>query len=754
MIDVVRWALVLEAVGLAFLPLTVWALGRLPDRGYIFAKTLGMVGITYVVWLVGSFVPIGGNQVTPAVLVLLVAAVSWWRWRQQTIDLLNSCRRLIVLEEVLFLGALVVWSVLRAQVFHPAISHTEQFMDMALLGSSMHAASYPPVDPWMSGHGINYYYFGYLMFGLLTTLSGVGQAVGYNLALATLPALCLAGLFSLGYALTRRYLWALVPPVFVCLLGNWYAIATQLPNHKLPNSPGVTWWFFDSTRVIQTASDYTINEFPFFSFMLGDLHPHVMALPVTLLAIALGYALLLAPAQAARAARSNMLALLPAALVIGSLFTINSWDFPTYTLVAAACIGVHGYLSDPGSRWWRGPVVRIVVLGLSSVLLFTPFYLQFRSLAHGVGVVTTPTTMWQFLQVFGLFVLAAILLVSAVTLLLQPAGEQKVEEREPASLSTEGASLEWGQARASNAAQAAVAVALLVLVVIAARYHLWVLLLLLALGGATLVALRRVLLSEEPNRSDAMALVLLAIGCLVVALPEVLYVRDSFDGGASYRMNTMFKFYYQGWTLLGLAAGYATLRVWRILRDHFAPIFAWSAAAVLTAGALGGAAYTYYAPQSAIQDFGDRSLNGAQWLSSQHPGDYAAIRWLQQHVSGQPVELEATGAEYNEDQTDSARISTFTGLPTVMGWAGHEYQWRGNEPEIQTRVADVNTIYGTRSSARAAALLHQYHVRYVVVGDSERMCTKDRCFSPAALAKFGHFMRQAYRSGGTTIYTW
>jgi uncharacterized membrane protein len=86
-----------------------------------------------------------------------------------------------------------------------------------------------------------------------------------------------------------------------------------------------------------------------------------------------------------------------------------------------------------------------------------------------------------------------------------------------------------------------------------------------------------------------------------------------------------------------------------------------------------------------------------------------------------------------------------------MGWAGHEYQWRGANPEIGTRLADITTIYTTADNAAANKLLRKYNVRYVVVGDTEHTI---KGASPASLRKFAMFMRVAYRFGGTLIYTW
>src|SRR5581483_1784300 len=147
--------------------------------------------------------------------------VALWLWRGgETLQSFRPLGWLILGEETLFTGAFAVWGVLRAEVFHPAIAHTEQYMDLMFLNASLRSASFPPTDLWMSGHTVNYYYFGYLMYAVVNRLSGVPVAVAYNLALSTVFALTLAGAYSLGLALTRRWSWAALAPLFVALLGN------------------------------------------------------------------------------------------------------------------------------------------------------------------------------------------------------------------------------------------------------------------------------------------------------------------------------------------------------------------------------------------------------------------------------------------------------------------------------------------------------------------------------------------------------
>jgi YYY domain-containing protein len=439
-----------------------------------------------------------------------------------------------------------------------------------------------------------------------------------------------------------------------------------------------------------------------------------------------------------------VLLLILLALTVGMLFTVNSWDFPTYLLASGACIAVQAFLSDDQRGWWRPPILVIGAMTAASVVFYIPFYAQFHSPTHGLGFVSTPSDVFEFLQVMGVVLLPAVLLIGSLALLFQPTGE--VDERsEP--LATPGTrASEAGTTAIMNAVQIALYALLSLVVIVVGHDHLWVVLLMLACGAGALFVLHRVLHAVEPSREDAVALVVILVACLVIAIPEVVYVRDVFDGGPDYRMNTLFKLYYQAWTLLGVVGAYAVYRGWSVLKHYFSSMYAWGAAGLIAAASLGGLYYTVNAPQSANQGGIAQSLDGSALLQANAPGDYAAVQWLRSHVQGHPVEMEATGAAYD---AKFARISTFTGLPTVMGWADHEFQWRGADPDIQRRVDDIKTVYTTSNLTQARSLLRQYGVRYVIVG-----ATEQQTYPGPGLTKFARFLRTAFSSGGTTVYTW
>jgi uncharacterized membrane protein len=234
---------------------------------------------------------------------------------------------------------------------------------------------------------------------------------------------------------------------------------------------------------------------------------------------------------------------------------------------------------------------------------------------------------------------------------------------------------------------------------------------------------------------------LLAAGGVACVLgPELLYVRDEFDGSVLYRMNTVFKLGYQAWLLLGLA-GIGALAWWGAWLPRRGARWAF---AVLAVAAVAGAAVYPVAGTYARKGGFARAptLDGLGWLRDRAPGDVGAIAWLNDHAPAGAVVLEAAGPDYSA--FGHARISTFTGLPSVLGWAGHERQW-GHA--VGDRAAEIDRAYTSPTAAAARDVLERHDVRYVVVGPLERTDYGD-----AGVAKWDQLGERVFDADGTTVW--
>ena len=140
------------------------------------------------------------------------------------------------------------------------------------------------------------------------------------------------------------------------------------------------------------------------------------------------------------------------------------------------------------------------------------------------------------------------------------------------------------------------------------------------------------------------------------------------------------------------------------------------------------------------------TLDGTAYLATLEPDDYAAIAWLNENVTGAPVILEKPGAG-GTSYAYEGRVSALTGLPTLLGWAGHEGQWRGNYDVQGAREPDIATIYNTLDTEQALTLLDKYGITYVYVGLLERSE-----YDPRGLEKFGRLAETVYQNDSVVIY--
>ncbi|HEX3269555.1 MAG TPA: DUF2298 domain-containing protein, partial [Ktedonobacterales bacterium] len=601
MSELVSWWLLVEALGVAGLPLTVTVFARLPDRGWSATKALALLAVGWLIWFpltIISALPFSRAWIIGTMLVFALANVAMLRAPSVRLALtkfIQTQRGYIVASEVVFAGAFGLMAWVRS--FTPAVLDTEKFMDVAFLSSIWRAPHLPPPDPWLSGETINYYYFGHYLMALLAKTLGTRPAIAFNLAIALIFALTAVVVFGLATNIvaamrrTReisllRYIPSGLASVFLVLIaGNlagaqqWWRQATELAHGvgaQLAN-PWAFWlrrdlwtqynWWAPS-RVVGAGD--TINEFPAFSFILSDLHAHVLALPFAALAILVALNLLLGEGEglaAFGAPRWRFLTLAVFALCLGALFAINGWDFPTYLGLALLALIVQQWLAH-GRRFSRLFALNtfsvVVFLGALAVALYLPFYRGFSSPSQGVGVVPgdVRSPIGDVFSIYGLF---AFILVSYGVLIGARVLADALAQR--AASSDEKPLPDGGLGRLLAGGLIIAALLLLALLTqLALGFGGWTLIwtLLLTAGFAALAlyslgAWRAGSPDDQSvstsNRATAFLLALGALAALLVFACEIVYLRDVFGGGALFRMNTVFKLYYQAWLIAGVAAG-------------------------------------------------------------------------------------------------------------------------------------------------------------------------------------------------------
>ncbi|HEX5939314.1 MAG TPA: DUF2298 domain-containing protein, partial [Dehalococcoidia bacterium] len=522
--------------------------------------------------------------------------------------------------------------------------------------------------------------------------------------------------------------------------GSWY--------------PTEFWFWWRASRIV---SGWTIREFPFFSYLLGDLHAHVLALPFFITSIAFALNLFRQPLALGWSTwKQHPLPLVGAALLVGSLIFLNAWDFPTIAfvlgLVAVAVNLRYGLKPQFAVRSAAAFLLPLLALAL---VLYVPFLTSFGSAAKFIApvmVTNSPSYVVEqdmashpvhlliawgpLLWLVGLFLAGSLLLSRSVDRRNWQLAAAPLIVIIPI----------WAGAVIFDSGLVGL------LDEIAERGVAWLSFILLAVlfvaaGAAALARLR----DPDEETPILFALGLAWTGLFLILGSEFFYVEEF----AAARLNTVFKLSFQAWLLLAASSAFGICYLWLNRAGLGISLPRWqftlSAGHVYRGLAVASlvfvaAALVYPVIATANRTEGltrSQTLDGLEYVRDLQPNEYEAVAWLRDNVDGNPVILEAPGPDWGHN----ARISWRTGLPTVIGWPSHEFIWRGTWSPQAGREADVNSIYISDDQQRVEELLDKYDVRYIVVGSPEQAL-----YGIDVLTKFDSVAEPVASFGTLTIY--
>ncbi|MDO4617382.1 MAG: DUF2298 domain-containing protein [Lachnospiraceae bacterium] len=755
------WYAASVLLGLGFYPLGAVLFRHFDDRGWLFSKALGIGIGGYLVFVLGRFRILPFTGVTSAAVTAAAAVLCWLlflRFGSAEIRRLPDWREVLI-GEFFFLLVFLFWT--WCSGFRPAASGTEKPMDYGFMAAMMRSTEIPAKDIWYSRGTINYYYGGQFYAVYLTKLTFTRINETYHLMRALVAAFC----FSLSGSLVRQALkdrgisgycsrmGGLFAALTVSFAGNVHYLVYGLFGSVFKPEGWEDYWFPASTRYIghnPLTEDQCIHEFPSYSFVLGDLHAHVVNLFLVLVFIGLMYSWFQSERvhnSSVSASRSERTAnpfagtspdsrsgrvrrifscsssYIPAAGVLIGLFKwTNYWDFIIYFTVflfTSVCIFFRragresstdgsvsadsnksreesssvsadsnksreesssvsadsntcrtesgrvsidsnrasaGVCSGNGQRrfdWILQITAAAILVYLLHRVIAWPFTSQFDSMFKGVAAAQDHTAFYQLLILWGVPVLTAVLLAAAVLKKKDGTGRSAPD----------------GQTSLRN------------------RLH----------------------------EADVFFVMLSVCGIGLVLIPELVYVRDIYEQGYA-RSNTMFKLTYQAFVMLGLVMSYAFFRILCLEKKRLLRIPAAICAGIifLTFGYGGYAVQCWYG--NIFDRKGYQGLDAEAYLETEYPEDAAAIRWLEEHVTGQPVVLEVPGDSYS----DRCRVSAMTGLPTPEGWYVHEWLWRDDPEDLDRIKEEIREIYTGTDQEQVKLLLEKYEISYIFIGSCER----------------------------------
>ena len=812
LLTVLLWYLAVSVLGWLSYPFVRYALPGLGDRGYPLSRIVGLLMLAYFSWLAGSMrIPFSRATLgTVFGLIAILGLILSWKQRTALRAEWRERRAYFLTVEGLFLAFFVFGLLVRfgnPDLWHPW-KGGEKPMDFSYFNAVLKSTSFPPYDPWFSGGYINYYYYGFVLVGVLVKLLGIVPSIAYNLILPTLLAMIALGAFSTAWNLVARYrvkdegetlkhhplTAGISAALAMALFGNLGTLQMIAKGFRLLAAPidaladagifsRLLWtvegfvmaltgdalpyrsdeWYWNPSRVISPEHGNPITEFPYFSFLYGDLHAHLIALPIALLAVAWALSVVLSRAwqRDGRCSRWQAAAgLFVGGLAIGALYPTNLSDIYTYLplgiLALTYAIWFYGKRANPADTA-RTALLWVAAAGalfLLATFLYQP-YRQWYGQAYSDVLLWkgTRTPLSEYLAHWGLFifVFTSWLIYESIDWMISTP-VSALRKLKPYT------SLIWGLL-------GLIAVAMLILgwnhypegippdvkFPLGMGVHIIWLVLPMALWAGIL------LLRPEQPAPKRFALLLLGTGLMLTLMVELVAVSGDLG-----RMNTVFKFYLHVWTLFSVAGAAAfTWLLGSISRWNRGWRTFWQASMIVLIS--GAVLYPLTATPAKIRDRmtseAPHTLDGIAYMQSathfdlddemELSQDYNAIRWMQDNVQGSPVIVEAQLSEYRW----STRYTIYTGLPGVLGWNWHQRQQRALTPDswIWDRVNAIDAFYQTTDLDETTAFLNKYDVSYIVLGQLERAK-----YAGDGLVKFeaqnGILWDAVYRDRETVIY--
>jgi uncharacterized membrane protein len=696
-----KWWFVIFAIGISFLPLTTNIFSPFKDKGYAFSKIIGILFISYAVFILGSIKVLKFTEIN-TFIVWLVISIPLIILFKKNIPKDKKTLCIFVVEEIIFFVTLLLWSYIKG--FSPDIHDLEKFMDFGFINSILRSDYFPPRDMWFTPLPINYYYFGHLFTAVLTKLTQIPSYITFNLMLASIFAFAFTFTFSIGinllntfkkYSFKALFILGLFFAFILSLAGNLqtiYAFFQQynseypIPLWKLtlsisnfPNS----YWYPSATRFIY----HTIHEFPSYSFVVADLHGHVLDIPVVLLMIAVLLVLIVNK-------KISYPILILQSFLLAIAYMTNAWDGLIYLALSFIFIFYIIFINLRGNKSKNRIIEFSLNIIKSFVILFSAFFIftfifnkNFSPFASGIGLNCSPNLLIKFQKLGPL-----------------------IFEKDYCQITP-----------------------------------FWQLLILYGFFIFILIYFLIFIRKRQKNMSDYFVLIISLFSVFLIIAPEVIYLKDIYTG--HFRANTMFKLAYQAFIMFSISSVYILIRIISEIRYDFKKL---SSRIFYITFIIGSfillffiCIYPYFSIPSGYANLNNRkSLDGIKYLQTIKPEDYNAINWINQNIKGQPVILEAQGDSY----TDFARISANTGLPTILGWTVHEWLWRGSYDLPASRFDDISKLYESKDLKQTKNIIDKYNISYIYIGGMENEKYK------ISEEKFLILGKLIYSKNGTKIF--
>jgi uncharacterized membrane protein len=692
---------------------------------FLIVKPLGLIVFAFPVWLLASLkiIKFNNNALLMSLfsLTLLGSIASIYFYfknpknkKYKKVFLNKRFLKYFIISEIVSL--VLYFGYLYIRGFSAQLEGTEKFMDLLLYMSAGKTDYFPFVDPWQAGLPVNYYYYGFYLFTLLNRIARVPYASGYNFSLGIIFICTVILSFGIVYKLTKSKLFSLFGAGLVSVAGNIHYAACVYKNFRT-DELSTKCFYPAATRILDPA--YTINEMPSYSFILGDMHPHVMAIPFFLMNL---YLLILM--FTTRKVNTVLYAVF--GLGLATSFMINTWDFIILAFLFAVLFIYRMFFREKHikpkdflhlnfykSLYFKHQkfIMFSFYFALSPIIFFLPFLLHFKSPVEGVGFAP------EFVRLNKL------------------AGQ---DYQYPSSL--------WF------------------------HFGLW--------GGYLILSLLSILvlvLKKKKFNEYFIPLFMVAASIFFIAFMELFYFKDLFHiaNPPYFRANTAFKLGYLSWILWSIATAVLVQYVWKALRSIKSASLGVTAdfivIVLIQLYAITVFIYPYYSIKQAYAparpwNLKEKTwtLDGSNYMKTREADDYATVQWINKNFTERKIITEAVGGSY----TYYARISVNTGMINPINWPSHEWTWRFHYPDnikswkealgqsidtgynaIHVVEEDVKKIYESENPDETKDLINKYKIDYIFIGNLERTT-----YTALQEEKFNTLGEVVFSSGESKLY--
>ena len=805
-VNVVLWSMLIFLFGIGVFPLTARIFNKFGSGGFIISQALGIILTSLVIWTFTYMQITRFNLPCVIGAYVVISAVCWGIKPLRKAALSKLSEPMFVERAVIEETAFVVIFCLMCYFkgYLSDINGQEKYMDYGFIMSMLRNDTLPAKDMWLAGSNINYYYFGQFLWALVIKCSQIKPAIAYNIAMCTATALPFAMAFSFGTMLIEtainhgfhdspipKYLGGTLTAFAVSIWGNSHSFfydPDSIGNSLVPLfakmgcEVGDYEHFFypDSTRYIgynpkiaNAGGDFTIEEFPFYSYLIGDLHAHVISMMIILVIACLMLAFINAAAYpngaemklkrsfdnlkpGGRLAEEFKVTLtIPfvlSAVLLGVAQMTNYWDFLFYFIFCSmAALIVNVRVSRVFADLW----------GSIYFVMNTAFILSFYLLSGSdpLLLISLESILMVFAYLFCVLDPCALTRTSfQMSFMFTVAHIAAL----PFNLKFEMISNSLRRV-VNNSTVYQLFILWGTHVIIGVVFFAWVLFTKnYRLTGGKGKAANADAPTEDMNHNgwtnpvqkffgtrniaDVFVCGIVVVGIMFIIAPEIFYVWDIYTEGY-LRSNTMFKFTFAAFIMLSEAMCYAATRfIWFVnKKGHYSTPALITGFICIILMVIPGH-YTLAGLQQRNDGLSYIGLDGTAYIETHQSSDFydeyggnltsylKGIEWLNANVKGSPVICEGYGDSY----TDRCIVSAYTGLPTVFGWQTHEWLWRYSsvvdketaksveEPEqlvlqrlIYPRQSEVDIIYESEDPEAIQAVINKYNIRYIILGGLE-----------------------------------